>query len=65
MQITSKFKIGATLLPIKSVGVQGDGRTYSYVVSLSSNDNPDWSSLIYMARIIPKVCHNINRFVNK
>ncbi|XP_031552012.1 GMP synthase [glutamine-hydrolyzing]-like [Actinia tenebrosa] len=61
MQITSKFKIIATLLPIKSVGVQGDGRTYSYVVALSSNDHPDWPSLMFMARIIPKVCHNINR----
>ncbi|KAL9971293.1 hypothetical protein ACROYT_G023801 [Oculina patagonica] len=60
-QITSKYKIGATLLPIKSVGVQGDGRTYSYVVALSSNDTPDWKSLIFLAKLIPKVCHNINR----
>jgi len=59
--ITSKYKIGATLLPIKSVGVQGDGRTYSYVVALSSNDSPDWSSLLFLAKLIPKVCHNINR----
>jgi len=61
LQITSKYKIGATLLPIKSVGVQGDGRTYSYVVALSSNDSPDWNSLIFLAKLIPKVCHNINR----
>ncbi|XP_058959886.2 GMP synthase [glutamine-hydrolyzing] [Pocillopora verrucosa] len=61
MQITSKYKIGATLLPIKSVGVQGDGRTYSYVVALSSNDSPDWKSLMFLAKLIPKVCHNINR----
>lgn len=61
LQITSKYKIGATLLPIKSVGVQGDGRTYSYVVALSSNDSPDWKSLMFLAKLIPKVCHNINR----
>lgn len=61
LQITSKYKIGATLLPIKSVGVQGDGRTYSYVVALSSNDSPDWQSLVFLAKLIPKVCHNINR----
>ncbi|EDO34799.1 predicted protein [Nematostella vectensis] len=59
--ITSKYKIAASLLPIKSVGVQGDGRSYSYVVALSSNDKPDWESLMYLARVIPKVCHNINR----
>lgn len=61
LQITSKYRIGATLLPIKSVGVQGDGRTYSYVVALSSNDSPDWQSLVFLAKLIPKVCHNINR----
>ncbi|XP_020900922.1 GMP synthase [glutamine-hydrolyzing] [Exaiptasia diaphana] len=61
MEITRKYKIGSTLLPIKSVGVQGDGRTYSYVVALSSNDQPDWQSLGFLAKIIPKVCHNINR----
>ncbi|KAM7439597.1 hypothetical protein ABFA07_011051 [Porites harrisoni] len=61
LEITSKYRIGATLLPIKSVGVQGDGRTYSYVVALSSNDSPDWLSLLFLAKLIPKVCHNINR----
>lgn len=60
-QITSKYKIGATLLPIKSVGVQGDCRSYSYVVALSSNDTPDWESLMFLAKLIPRVCHNINR----
>lgn len=29
--------IAATLLPIQTVGVQGDGRTYSYVCALSSD----------------------------
>ncbi|XP_045107966.1 GMP synthase [glutamine-hydrolyzing]-like [Portunus trituberculatus] len=51
----------ATLLPIKSVGVQGDCRTYSYVAVLSSDADPVWSDLLILARLIPKICHNINR----
>ncbi|KAK8379829.1 hypothetical protein O3P69_019663 [Scylla paramamosain] len=51
----------ATLLPIKSVGVQGDCRTYSYVAVLSSDAEPVWGDLLILARLIPKLCHNINR----
>jgi len=71
--ISSKQKLVATLLPIRSVGVQGDGRTYNYAVAISSDENgmsdgsrgsePDWNDLTYLAKIIPKVCHNINRVV--
>ncbi|KAK2180280.1 hypothetical protein NP493_448g02000 [Ridgeia piscesae] len=53
----------ATLLPIKTVGVQGDGRTYSYVAALSSDDPPQWDNIFALAKIIPKICHNINRVV--
>eukprot|EP00401_Gymnodinium_catenatum_P062477 CAMPEP_0117567108 /NCGR_PEP_ID=MMETSP0784-20121206/57432_1 /TAXON_ID=39447 /ORGANISM="" /LENGTH=684 /DNA_ID=CAMNT_0005364959 /DNA_START=85 /DNA_END=2139 /DNA_ORIENTATION=+ len=51
----------ATLLPFKTVGVQGDGRTYSYPCVLSSAGPPNWPILIEFARLIPKVCHNVNR----
>lgn len=55
-------KFYPTLLPIKSVGVQGDCRTYSYVVALSANKEPeDWSNLMRLAKVIPRVCHNVNR----
>ncbi|CAB4055823.1 guaA [Lepeophtheirus salmonis] len=62
-EITSRQKFNATLLPIRTVGIQGDCRTYSYAVGISSEKSPDWHDLMYFARIIPRVCHNINRVV--
>lgn len=62
MECSLKYKLVSTLLPIKSVGVQGDQRSYSYVVGLSSNEEPtEWEDLMSLAKIIPKVCHNVNR----
>jgi len=58
---SKKQKYTATLLPIKTVGVQGDSRSYSYAVGISSVSDPDWEDLLYFAKIIPRVCHNINR----
>jgi len=53
-----------TLCPIKTVGVQGDSRTYSYVLALSTNnDTIPWETLSKLAKIIPKVIHTINRVV--
>ena len=61
--LEQKFKINATLLPIKSVGVQGDCRSYSYVAALSTEEYPiPWNQLYLYARVIPKLLHNINRF---
>ncbi|KAJ9441657.1 GMP synthase [Diplonema papillatum] len=51
----------ATILPFKTVGVQGDGRTYSYLCALSSARKPDWPRLMRFAHIIPKVCRAVNR----
>eukprot|EP00730_Choanoeca_flexa_P019431 TRINITY_DN9491_c0_g1_i2.p1 TRINITY_DN9491_c0_g1~~TRINITY_DN9491_c0_g1_i2.p1 ORF type:complete len:678 (+),score=189.18 TRINITY_DN9491_c0_g1_i2:35-2035(+) len=53
----------ATLLPVRTVGVQGDGRTYSYVAMLTNDGNPDWPVLLRLARLIPRVCHSVNRVV--
>ena len=53
----------ATLLPVRTVGVQGDGRTYSYVAMLTTPNDPNWSTLLTLARLIPRVCHSVNRVV--
>eukprot|EP01063_Lacrimia_lanifica_P024232 TRINITY_DN32182_c0_g1_i1.p1 TRINITY_DN32182_c0_g1~~TRINITY_DN32182_c0_g1_i1.p1 ORF type:complete len:667 (+),score=341.87 TRINITY_DN32182_c0_g1_i1:72-2072(+) len=55
--------LAATILPFKTVGVQGDGRTYSYLCALSSleGQTPNWEVLMTFARVIPKVCHAVNR----
>jgi len=53
--------IYATLLPVKTVGVQGDSRSYQYIVGLSGECN--WSKLFILARAIPQFCHNVNRVV--
>jgi len=63
----------AALLPVKSVGVMGDERTYSYIVSLRSVDTTDfmtadWSKIPYKllekisSRIVNEV-RGVNRVV--
>ncbi len=53
--------IAAHVLPVRTVGVQGDGRSYSYLVGLSGT--PDWQRLLAKAREIPKHLHDVNRVV--
>jgi len=31
------------------------------VAALSSDDPPQWDNIFALAKIIPKICHNINR----
>lgn len=40
---------------------QGDGRSYNYVAALSSDDEIPWEEIMTLAKLIPRVCHNINR----
>jgi len=63
LEATGKTKYNATLLPIRTVGVQGDHRSYSYCVGISCEGSPNWSDLKFFARIIPQVCHSVNRIV--
>ncbi|XP_041777515.1 GMP synthase [glutamine-hydrolyzing] isoform X2 [Anopheles merus] len=60
-RISSNIKLNATLLPIRSVGVQGDKRSYSYAVGLSSKDVPNWQDMLFLAKLIPRILHNVNR----
>ncbi|MBU2560684.1 MAG: glutamine-hydrolyzing GMP synthase [Nanoarchaeota archaeon] len=55
----STLGVTATLLPVRTVGVQGDGRSYSYLAGLSGAK--DWRHLMQIAREIPKAIHRINR----
>ena len=43
---------------------QGDCRTYSYVAGISglrAIADINWNSIMTLAKIIPRICHNINR----
>lgn len=56
------IEVCATLLPIKSVGVQGDHRSYSYVAALSTDARPiPWTLLSNLAALIPRHCIGVNR----
>ncbi|KAL9928286.1 GMP synthase burgundy isoform 1-T1 [Glossina fuscipes fuscipes] len=61
IRISLNSQIQATVLPIRSVGVQGDKRTYSYVVGLSSSHEPNWDDMMFLAKLIPRILHNVNR----
>ncbi|MDB5185926.1 MAG: hypothetical protein JWL85_449, partial [Candidatus Saccharibacteria bacterium] len=47
------------LLPVRTVGVQGDGRSYRYLAGIEGPSN--WPELIAMARAIPNNNHAVNR----
>ncbi|XP_071450670.1 GMP synthase [glutamine-hydrolyzing] [Hetaerina americana] len=69
--ITRKQPWAATLLPIRSVGVQGDCRSYSYIVALSTDEGCEescfmggptyWENMQLMAKLVLRLCPNINR----
>lgn len=33
------------------------------MVGLSSENDPDWNDMMFLARLIPRICHNVNRVV--
>lgn len=49
----------ATVLPIRSVGVQGDGRSYKPCVSVTGPAN--WERLTALAELVPNRVHEVNR----
>jgi len=62
-EIRKHSKIQATLLPVQTVGVQGDGRSYHYLCGLLMEGSINWDHLFMLARLIPRLKHNINRVV--
>lgn len=72
--IAARGDIKGMVLPIQSVGVQGDGRSYSHPVALfheggsgdkKGNDQKSipWGDLAFLAAIIPRYVHGVNRVV--
>ena len=72
-EVTSRLpKLSAVILPFRTVGVQGDARTYSLCAAISC-DKADsekhintvqfWEDLYTIAKILPTVAKYINRVV--
>lgn len=57
--------MAAHLLPVRTVGVQGDGRSYSYLCALTLDEDPSskWADLLRLAKAIPGRVHQVNRVV--
>jgi len=49
------------LLPIRTVGVQGDGRSYTYLAGISGAK--EWGKLMRLAREIPTGVRGVNRVI--
>lgn len=73
LEVTSRLpKLSAVILPFRTVGVQGDARTYSLCAAISC-DRADsekymntvqyWKDLYTLAKILPTVAKYINRVV--
>jgi len=51
------------LLPFRTVGVQGDDRTYKHVAAITTNGEPQWDRYMDLAAEIPKTIREINRVI--
>ncbi|NWT70286.1 GUAA synthase, partial [Prunella himalayana] len=67
VQVQGPARLGAAPGRAGSVGstsaAAGQAVPAFYVCGISSKDAPHWESLMFLARLIPRMCHNINRVV--
>lgn len=60
-RIVSKWELNALLLPVKTVGVKGDCRSYEHAIMLQGNRN--WSEIREATRVLTQELKGINRVV--
>ncbi len=59
--IVKPYNLKSKLIPVRSVGVQGDHRSYSYVVGIIGKGH--YPNLRELALKIPKKVHEVNRVI--
>jgi GMP synthase (glutamine-hydrolysing) len=64
-EIAARYGLRARVLPVRSVGVQGDARTYRHPAALGYPDArpPDWDSLLCCAAEVVNRLPSLNRAV--
>lgn len=60
-RLAQPLGLQGNVLPVQSVGVQGDYRSYSYLATLSGAYPEDWNTLRAAALEIPNKLHAVNR----
>lgn len=59
--LAQSLSLQGNILPVQSVGVQGDFRSYRYLACLSGNYPQNWETLKDLATEVPNKIHGINR----
>jgi GMP synthase (glutamine-hydrolysing) len=60
-ELLKKHSLQGEILPLKSVGVQGDKRSYAHPVALYSEKMPDYETLFKISALLPNRIPSVNR----